>query len=204
MKRIISIFCFISLLFTLTACGNNSTSSNEKKYKHDVNVVKVASKGTIPEVDVVLGDSVDGVQDYLFQKASGITYEQFQEQLKDANVEADYSAYITTREINGHTILSTIYDNHKEVYCMYTNGRETDEIGAIAIKGEAFGYDTSTLKDFVINTINADYTEITQDSELDFIPNVTDGGSGISYKFGAYALEFYFSQYDEESGLRFL
>lgn len=196
MKRIISFITLLSLILTLSACGSKSTSSDGKNYKHDVKVTKLASKGRIPEVDVVLGDPVDGVKDYLFEKASGKTYEEFQEELKEANVQADYSAYITTQEMNGHTILSTIYDKHKEVYCMYTNGRETDEIGAIAIKGEAYGYDTATLKDFIVNTIDAEYTEITEDSELNFLPNVTDGGSGISYNFGSYTLEFYFSQYD--------
>lgn len=196
MKRIISIITLLSLMFVLSACGSNSTSSDAKNYKHDVKVKKLASQGRIPEIDIVLGDPVDGVKDYLFQKASGITYEQFQEDLKEENVQADYSVYINTQEIAGHTILSTIYETNKEVFCMYTNGREAEEIGAIAIKGDAYGYDTATLKDFVINTIDADYTEITEDSELNFLPNVTDGGSGISYNFGVYTLEFYFSQYD--------
>ena len=196
MKKLISILTLISLVLTLSACGSKSTSSDEENYKHDVNVVKIASQGRVPEFDIVLGDSADGIKDYLFELASGITYEQFQEQLKEHQVEADYSAYITTQEMNGRTILSTIYENHKEIYCMYMNGRQEDEVGAILIKGDAFGYDTATLKDFVVNTIDAEYTDITENSEFNFVPKVTEGGSGISYTFGEYVLEFYFSQYD--------
>lgn len=199
MRKIISLLLAFCFVFSLSACGNSDTESKEEKINHDVDVAKLAADGRIPEVDFVLGDPIDGVKDRLFKLSSGMTYEEFTENMKSAGHEPtgnEYDSYIITQEKDGHTIMSATFNTNESIYCMYNTENEKSGIAAVAIVGGAYGYTSNTLKSYVTGSIDLKYENAEINNELAFLPKAEDGATCIAYEIGMYRLEFYFSGYD--------
>ncbi len=202
MNKIVSIFLIISLLLGLSACGSGESSSKDNiDSVHSVDVVKVATSGKIPDVEFILGDPVDGVKDILFEISAGMTHEEFCDNMREAGLEPDgteYNGYVTTTSTEGHTIMSSLYneDNASSVYCMYTTNKKDSGVSAIAVVGEAYGYDGNTMIDYVKDTVDAEYKETEAQNDLYFLPKGSDGATCLTYELGAHKLELYFSQYN--------
>ena len=196
MKRIVSILLSAILLLTLVGCGNKDT---ESKIEHSVDVSKLAKEGRIPEIEFVIGDSVDGIKDALFEIAAGMTHDEFVNNMQEAGYVPDgseYTSYMNIVESEGRTILSASSDTSNAVYCMYNTENESAGISAIAVIGSAYGYDGNTVSDYVKNSIDEQFTESEAKSDLSFLPKSSDGATVVSYEMGIYKLEFYFSSYN--------
>lgn len=200
MKKITAVITVIAvLLCTLCACGKaDNSSSTVSTVKHSVDVEKLAKSGRIPEVDFVLGDPVDGVKDVLFEKAAGMTYNEYCDKIKAAGHTPgdEYSAYVVSSQSSGHTVLSANADNYNSIFCMYPTENESAGIAAIAVIGSAYGFDGNTLLDSVKAAISEKGSLGDAESTLGFLPKSDDGAKCLTYDFGIYKLEFYFSAYD--------
>lgn len=200
MKKLLALLlATVTLITVISGCGKKDTASSASQIKHSVDVEKLAKSGRIPEVDFVLGDPVEGVKDALFKKASGMTYQEYCDQIKAAGHtpgKDEYSAYVISSVSDGHTILSANYDNYNSVYCMYSTENEKGGIAAIAVVGDAYGFTGNTLSGYVKKCISAKGTLSDSQSTLAFLPKATDGAKCLTYDFGLYKLEFYFSVYD--------
>lgn len=200
MKRIISaVLSAMLLMLCICGCGTKDKADTSSVIKHSVNVAKIAKTGRIPEVDFVLGDPVDGVKDVLFEKSAGMTYEEYCNKIKaSGNTPSDdeYGAYVISSLNSGHTILSANYDNYNSVYCMYTTENESGGIAAIAVVGDAYGFNGNTMLNTVKASIAEKGTVAAADSTLGFLPKGDDGAVCLTYDFGLYKLEFYFSSYN--------
>ncbi len=198
MKRV---FCaFVALIISLTCVGcTNTSNKGEVKIDHSVDVTKLAREGRIPEVKFIVGDSVDGVKDALFELSAGMSHNDFVANMQDAGYTADgseYSSYININESNGRTILSAANENNEAVYCMYNTENADSGIGAIAVIGKAYEFDGNTVIDYVKGSIDEKCTEASADSDLSFLPKADDGAVCLTYELGVYKLEFYFSSYN--------
>ena len=184
--------------FSFIACGEKENTSPE--YKHDVDVAKYASMGRIPEIDITLGDAVSDIKETLLKIGTGKTFEEYKSELLESGFKGTdediYNTVIIKSETAGYTVLSTIYNTNESVYCLYNTESENPTVNAIAVMGKAYGYDANTLKKFVENTVDGAKKEITEDSKINFLPKVSAGGSGFTYNFNVFDVEFYFSQYD--------
>ena len=201
MKKLLSCLLILVLSFMTFGCSGKGTYSEVEKIEHDVDVVKEASLGRIPEVEFLLGDPIDGVQDALFEKSAGMTYNEFCQKMIDAGYTPDgseYSSYIMTNEVGGRTILSANFDTYSTVYCMYNTENKDSGIAAIAVGGEAkaYGFDTNTLMDYVKGAVDAEAVEEPANSELSFLPKEADGATRLVYEIGDYKLELYFTSYN--------
>ncbi len=203
MKKIIAILLTTCLCFTFCSCSNKGSSSDDlgSSLSHSVDVAKLAASGRIPEVEFILGDSVDAVKDALFKISAGMSHEDFCDNMRDAGHEPDgteYNGYVTTMESEGHTVMSSLYneDTASSVYCMYTPNNIDAGISAIAVVGEVYGFDGNTLIDYAKNNIDAEYSEDEAKSNLYFLPKGSDGATCLTYELGAHKLELYFSQYN--------
>lgn len=199
MKKALALLLTVCLVFSFAACGKNGSGDDSSKIKHSVEVAKLAGEGRIPEVDFVVGDPVEGVKDRLFKLGSGMSYDEFIANMKKAGHKPtgnEYDSYILTQKKDGHTIMSTTFNNDQSIYCMYNTENEKSGIAAIAIVGDAYGYNSNTLKKYVTGSIDSKYKTIKAQSDLEFLPKESDGATAISYEMGMYKLEFYFSSYD--------
>ena len=197
MKRITSVVMALILLIALCACNNSD--KNNIKVDHSVDVAKLAREGRIPEVEFIIGDSVDGVKDSLFQISAGMSHDDFVANMQEAGYAADgseYSSYINIIEANGRTILSAADNKNNAVYCMYNTENAESGIGAIAVIGDAYGFSGNTELDYVKGSINEKFIESKAQSDQSFLPKSDDGAICLTYELGVYKLEFYFSSYN--------
>lgn len=202
MKKLVSIILSAALIFVFSGCGKNNSSDGGEKIEHSVEVAKLAAAGQIPEVEFLVGDPVDGVKNELFKLSSGMTYEDFCSEVKASGNELQgdmYSGYVSTTEQNGYTVLSSTYNEYNSVYCIYPTDKENAKISAIAVQGPAYGFDNSSMKEYVKSAVEGKAEEAEITSEFSFIPKASEGATCLRYEFGAYRLEFYFSPYDELS-----
>ena len=201
MKKVLSIALLLVLAFTMFGCSKKETDDGKEKINHDVDVVKAASAGQIPEIEFLLGDSVDGVKDVLFEKSAGMTHQEFCNDMIKSGYTPDgteYASYVNEMEIDGKTILSANYDEFNTMHCIYNTDKKEAGIAAIAISGngEAYGFDTSTMIDYVKGAIDLEPKQEEAKSNLPFLPKSEDGATRLVYRIGDYKLEFYFSNYN--------
>ena len=140
----------------------------------------------------MVGDSVDGVKNELFKLSSGMTYEDFCSEVKASGNELQgdmYSGYVSTTEQNGYTVLSATYNEYNSVYCIYPTDKENAKISAIAVQGPAYGFDNSSMKNYVKSAVDGKSKEAEITSEFSFIPKSSEGATCLRYEFGAYRLE---------------
>lgn len=203
MKRAFSLLLAFCMCFSFCSCKkeNEKTDTYSGGSEHSVDVVKLASAGRIPEVEFMLGDSVDAVKDALFQISAGMSHEKFCENMREAGFEPDgteYEGYVTETAVEDHTIMASLYneDNASSVYCMYTTSKEDSGISAIAVVGEVYGLDGNTIIEYAKNAMGMEYLESKADSDFYFLPKGDDGAVCLSYELGAHKLELYFSNYN--------
>lgn len=203
MKKILAIITVLCVCFSFCSCKkeNNSTDTYSGGNDHTVDVVKLASAGIIPEVDFMLGDSVEAVKDALFQISAGMSHEEFCKNMIEAGYEPDgseYTGYITETAVDGHTVIASLYNEESasSVYGMYSNDNADAGISAIAVVGEVYGFDGNTIIEYVKNAIGEDFVENEAGSKFYFLPKGEDGAVCLTYELGAHKLELYFSQYN--------
>lgn len=200
-KRFLGLFMAFVLCFGLCACGSkgNNSSDTASKVHHSVDVAKLAGEGKIPEVEFLVGDPVDGVKDVLFKMSTGKTYKEFTDEMKAQGYKPtgkEYDSYIITTNQNGRTVMSANDGEYSQIYCIFNTENEKGGIAAIAMKGNAYGFDGNTLKSYVKAAVDGKYKETEAQSDLGFLPKASEGATQLSYEFGMYRLEFYFSSYD--------
>ena len=203
MKRI---FCLlIALCMCVSFCSCKKAEPETDTYSggsdHSVDVAKLASAGRIPEVEFMLGDSVEAVKDALFQISAGMTHEKFCENMREAGYEPDgseYDGYVTETAVEDHTIMASLYneDNASSVYCMYSPSKESSGISAIAVVGEVYGFDGNTVIEYVKNAMGLEFKESKADSDFYFLPKGDDDAVCLTYELGVHKLELYFSHYN--------
>ena len=108
----------------------------------------------------------------------------------------EYDSYIVTTKQNGRTVMSANDGDYSQIYCIFNTENEKSGIAAIAMKGNAYGFDGNTLKSYVKAAVDGKYKETEAQSDLGFLPKASEGATQLSYEFGMYRLEFYFSSYD--------
>ena len=202
MKRLIAFLMAVCLGLTFCACKKeeSKTDTFSGGNDHSVEVAKLASAGRIPEVEFMLGDSVDAVKDALFQISAGMTHEEFCDSMREAGYEPDgteYNGYVEETALEGHTVMASLYNEESanSVYCMYTSSKPDAGISAIAVVGEVYGFDGNTVIEYVKNAVGEEYTESEAKSDLYFLPK-GEGATCLTYELGVHKLELYFSQYN--------
>jgi len=199
MKRFTALVMTVMICVSFCACNKQDADNTYGGSDHEVDVVKLASSGRIPDVNFMLGDSVTAVKDELFSISAGMTHDEFCENMRDAGYEPDgkeYDGYVTETKSGDHVIMASLYneENAGSVYCMYTDGHEKSGISAIAVVGEAYGFDGNTIIEYVKNAVDAEFTEEKADSNFYFLPK-GEGAVCLTYELGSHKLELYFSEY---------
>ena len=203
MKKIVSILIVLSMCFAFCSCKNevDKTDTYSGGSDHSVDVVKLASSGRIPEVEFLLGDSVEAVKNELFQLSAGMSHEEFCDNMREAGYEPDgseYSGYVTETSVDDHTVMASLYneDTASSVYGLYSDDNVDAGIAAIAVVVEDYGYDGNTVIEYVKNAMGEKYIEEKADSKFYFLPKGEDNATCLTYKLGVHKLELYFSQYN--------
>ena len=203
MKKVLSILMVFCVCFAFSSCKKESekTDTYSGGSDHSVDVVKLASSGRIPEVEFLLGDSVEAVKNELFRLSAGMTHEEFCDNMREAGYEPDgseYSGYVTETSVDGHTVMASLYneDTSSSVYGLYSNDNVDAGISAIAVVGEVYGFDGNTVMEYVKNAMGEKYTEEKSNSKFYFLPKSEENAVCLTYELGAHKLELYFSQYN--------
>ncbi len=200
MKRVLSLLLIMVLPLAFSACGKNknTSSGDNSKIEHTVDVKKLAGRGRIPELDFVLGDPVDNVKNIMFEYRADMSYEEFCDNMRSSGHEPDgvkeYVGYVDFRTDGDLTIMSAPLNDITMVHGIYTTENKDAGISAIAVVGDVFGYSSgTTMLDYVKNSIDAKCSESVCEGSLSILPNGGKDLSLLTYEFGAYKLEMYFS-----------
>lgn len=200
MKKAFLLILALILVFNTTACGKKTNASSEEssKYKHNVDVVRKAQNGSIPEVDFVLGDPVDSVKNIMFEYQAGMTYNEFCDAMRSAGYEPDgeteYQGYVSFYDDGSHKIMSATLNDTATVNAIYNAENKDAGIAAIALVGDAFGYSGgTTVIDDVKSSIDAKFKESVCKGSKPYLPNGGNGLTCLTYDFDMYKLEMYFS-----------
>lgn len=173
MKRVISVLLAAFMLLSVAACGEKNDKKDEKKQGE---IDKYAVSGTVPELDVKLGTSIDEVKRL------------FPSDYEDAD-----ESKVMLGETEGNTAVCMITLNAS---FYYEKANKDNGVSVVAVTGgNAYGLELggTTTKSDVTAKLSSDYTEGTATEDMQyFLPGVSENCAYLSVKYDAYRLDFFF------------
>ncbi len=169
MKRLLSFFMILVLIFSLSACGKKE----EKKSENSVDIEYYAKLGKIPESDYSLGEDVEKVKEELSSKAQAAE---------------DHNVVYSVMEGENNVLI----DNGDICY-YYKKANPQDGVSYIVNYDTAFGFENGTVI-IQIKEALKDYKYIEEAMTEDnaFFMFDINGGSVIKCDFGENTVLFAF------------
>lgn len=189
MKKILSCFLAVAIMFSLCACArNNNSGASDISIEHSVDIAYYASLGKIPELEYALGTDPDEIM-------NGSGHEQSHTDESVSNSVGHTHEAPTLTKSEGE--LSVMLNGGTFIY-YYEKAKAQNGVSAIVCLNEAYGFNI-TDRTVTVDTVKAVLSKHTPtvatptEDDLFFLPDTGTQATALIYTFNdKYKLQFFF------------
>ena len=178
MKKFLTLLLFATIIFTLSACGENKKDTDDvasvSSYSHGVNIVKYAQKGEIPEIPYKLGHDIEKLKTTFLDTLS---------------VDSEIDGLVETQGEK------TVWLDGGSVMFCYQKAKKDEGIAVIIAKEYAYDFSMGGVysKEDIIEAMDGTEYETSQNpDDAFFLPIVPENLECLTFKTGDNILRFVF------------